>query len=189
MTSGKFISYIRVSTTKQGQSGLGLDAQKKAIADYTNGGEWEKVAEFREVESGKKDNRVQLQEALKHCQMTGATLIIAKLDRLSRDSHFIGSIMKAGIDFVACDMPTACKFTIHIFAALAEQEREMISKRTKAALQAVKARGKKLGTNNLTIDGTCKGSKNSLEARKKKADMFALQVAPIINAQSGFSGQ
>jgi len=180
MPNVKYVSYIRVSTVKQGTSGLGLEAQEKAIAEYLNGGDWEVIAEFKEVESGKNDNRVQLQEALKRCQMTGATLIIAKLDRLSRDLHFISSIQKAGIEFVAYDMPSACKFTIHIFAALAEHERELISQRTKAALKIAKARGVKLGNNNLTLDGSGKGSKNSIEARKKKADLFAEQIAPIL---------
>jgi len=136
MAKGKFIGYIRVSTDKQGKSGLGLEAQRKAIMDYLNGGSWELIAEYVEIESGKIDERVELQKALKHCNMTGATLVIAKLDRLSRDSHFIGSVMKSGIEFIACDMPAANKFTIHILAAVAEHEREMISTRTRAAFSS-----------------------------------------------------
>ncbi|ABK97910.1 recombinase family protein [Pelobacter propionicus] len=180
MPDGRFVSYIRVSTAKQGASGLGLEAQKKVIYDYLNCGNWELIAEYIEIESGKIDNRIELNEALKRCQMTGATLIIAKLDRLSRDVHFISSIQKSNIEFVVCDMPFANKFSIHIFAALAEEERRMISERTKLALQSAKARGVKLGKNNLTIDGICKGSKNSLHVRIQKADKFANQVVPII---------
>ena len=101
----RFVAYYRVSTERQGKSGLGLEAQRTAVANYLNGGKWELIEEFIEVESGKHNDRQELQKAFKHCQMTGATLVIAKLDRLSRDSHFIGSVMKSGIEFVACDMP------------------------------------------------------------------------------------
>ncbi|NVN91994.1 MAG: recombinase family protein [Desulfuromonadales bacterium] len=181
MPNGTFVSYSRVSTIRQGVSGLGLDAQKKAIADYLNGGDWELLAEFVEIESGKHDNRQQLQKALHLCLMTGATLVIAKLDRLSRDLHFISSIQKSNIEFVACDMPAANRFTIHILAAVAEHEREMISQRTKAALQAARIRGTKLGNHgNLTNTALKEGRKLGVIARKKKADTFALQIAPII---------
>jgi DNA invertase Pin-like site-specific DNA recombinase len=181
MANGKFVGYMRVSTDKQGKSGLGLDAQRKAIEDFLNGGRWELIAEFTEVESGKVDERQELQKALKHCQMTGATLVIAKLDRLSRDLHFIGSIMKSGIEFVATDIPAANKFTIHILAAVAEHEREMISQRTRAALQAAKARGKVLGTpSNLDIVAAAKGRVMGVKARQNKADDFAGKVSPMI---------
>jgi len=181
MATGKFVSYCRVSTAKQGTSGLGLEAQQEAIRRYLNGGSWEVLAEFVEVESGKKDDRPELTRALKHCQMTGATLVIAKLDRLSRDLHFISSLQKAGIEFVACDMPSANKFTIHIFAALAEHEREMISQRTKAALAALKARGVKLGKpENLSQAAADKGTANASAARTAKADEFAAQVGPMV---------
>jgi len=183
MATGKFVSYIRVSTMKQGASGLGLEAQKEAISRYLNGGNWELLSEFVEVESGKKADRPELTRALKHCQMTGATLIIAKLDRLSRDLHFISSLQKAGIEFIACDMPSANKFTVHIFAALAEHEREMISQRTRAALAALKARGAKLGKpENLTRAAACKGAVNASKARTVKADDFAGQVGPMVEA-------
>lgn len=183
MATGKFVSYIRVSTAKQGASGLGLEAQKEAITRYLNGGNWEVLSEFIEVESGKNSDRPQLTRALQHCQMTGATLVIAKLDRLSRDLHFISSLQKAGIEFIACDMPSANKFTIHIFAALAEHEREMISQRTKAALAALKARGVKLGNpENLTKAAAAKGAINASAARTAKADEFAAQVGATIKA-------
>lgn len=180
MASGSFVSYIRVSTGKQGRSGLGLEAQRASILNYLNGGPWELLKEFKEVESGKNDERPELSKALHLCQLTGATLIIAKLDRLSRDIHFITSLMKAGIDFVACDMPQASRFTVHIYAALAEQERVFISERTKAALHAAKVRGVKLGTDNLTEAGRLKGAQQSVKVRKVKAEQFASSVAPVV---------
>ncbi|MDD2540346.1 MAG: recombinase family protein [Desulfuromonadaceae bacterium] len=187
MPESKFVSYMRVSTLRQGISGLGLDAQKKAIADYISRGSWELIAEFVEIESGKVDNRKELQKALHLCLMTGATLVIAKLDRLSRDLHFISSIQKSNIEFIACDMPAANRFTIHILAAVAEHERYMISQRTKAALQAAKARGTKLGNHaNLTTSALIEGRKLGVIARKKKADDFASQIAQVIN---DFMGQ
>lgn len=181
MASGKFVSYLRVSTDKQGKSGLGLEAQQKAITDYLNGGKWELIKEFVEVESGKKDNRQELIKALNHCQITGATLLIAKLDRLSRDLNFISNLMKSGIEFVICDMPFANRFTIHILASVAEYEAEMISKRTKTALQALKARGVKLGTPaNLNIAAIAKGQPLGVEAIKANADDFATKILPMI---------
>lgn len=183
MATGRFVSYIRVSTAKQGASGLGMEAQREAITRYLNGGAWDLLAEFVEVESGRKDDRPELAKALNHCQMTGATLVIAKLDRLSRDLHFISSLQKAGIEFVACDMPTANKFTVHIFAALAEHEREMISQRTKSALAALKARGAKLGNpGNLTKAAAEKGAINASTARTAKADDFAAKIGPMVKA-------
>ncbi|MEI6828002.1 MAG: recombinase family protein [Desulfuromonadales bacterium] len=181
MANGKFVGYIRVSTTMQGRSGLGIEAQRKAIVDYLNGGNWELLDEFCEIESGKRNERVELQRAFNRCKMTGATLVIAKLDRLSRDSHFIGSIMKSGIEFVAVDMPAANKFTVHILAAVAEHEREMISQRTTSALQAAKARGKVLGSpKNLNSHAAAKGREIGVQARVLKADSFAVETAPTI---------
>lgn len=190
MATGKFVSYLRVSTDSQGKNGLGMYAQRKSITDYLNGGEWELLREFREVESGKNSERQQLQEALAECKRTGATLIIAKLDRLSRDPDFIGMMMKSSIDFVACDMPEANKFTIRIMAALAEKERELISERTKAALKAAQAKGVTLGKpENATPEGRTKGIAASLEARRQKADQFATATRPIIEEyqQQGLS--
>jgi DNA invertase Pin-like site-specific DNA recombinase len=188
MAEGKFISYIRVSTDKQGKSGLGLEAQKKAIDDFLNGGKWKVICEFVEIETGKNNERVELKKALKRCKTTGATLIIAKLDRLSRDSAFIGAIMKSDVEFIACDMPTANKFTIHILAAVAEHEAEMISARTKAALAAAKARGQVLGNpRNLNKAAAAKGRIAGVKARQNKADEFAKDVLPIINEFRGMS--
>ena len=141
---GKFVAYYRVSTQEQGKSGLGLEAQRKAVVDYLDGGKWELVAEFTEVESGKRDDRPELAKAIAWCKRAKARLVIAKLDRLSRDVAFIATLMK-GVDFLAVDNPHANKFTVHILAAVAEFERDAISKRTREALAAAKARGVKLG--------------------------------------------
>src|SRR5262245_21682936 len=143
----RFVAYYRVSTDKQGQSGLGLDAQRKAVMDYLNGGAWELVAEYTEVESGKRADRPELEKALEACRRQKARLVIAKLDRLSRNLAFIATLMDSGVEFVAVDNPHANRLTLHILAAVAEHEREMIAERTKAALQAAKARGVRLGRN------------------------------------------
>ena len=143
---GKFVSYLRVSTKRQGASGLGLEAQRAAVETFLNGGRWKLVAEHVEVESGKHDhNRPALHKALEACKVYGATLVIAKLDRLSRDAHFLLGLQKAGVKFVAADMPEANEMVVGVLALVAQAERRMISERTKAALQAVKARGKRLG--------------------------------------------
>jgi hypothetical protein len=133
VAEGKWISYLRVSTDRQGKSGLGLEAQRSAVADYLNGGKWSLVKEFMEVESGKRADRPMLAEAIKACRVYGAKLVIAKLDRLSRDAHFLLGLEKAGVDFVAADMPNANRLTVGIMAMVAEEERRMISKRTRDA--------------------------------------------------------
>src|SRR5215213_3033543 len=145
MAEGRFVSYLRVSTAKQGHSGLGLEAQRQAVADYLNGGQWQLVTEVVEIESGKRSDRPKLEEALRLCRLHNATLVIAKLDRLSRDAHFLLGLEKAGVDFVAADMPSANRLTVGIMAMVADEERRLISKRTKEALAAAKARGVKLG--------------------------------------------
>jgi hypothetical protein len=146
VASGKYVTYYRVSTGKQGRSGLGLEAQSEAVRTFLNGGKWELIAEFTEVESGKRhEDRPQLQAALELCKLNGATLIVAKLDRLSRDAAFLLTLQNAGARFVCADMPDANSLTVGIMALVAQQEREAISSRTKAALAAAKARGVKLG--------------------------------------------
>jgi len=144
----QYVSYLRVSTARQGVSGLGLEAQREAIQRHIaiNG---QLLAEFVEVESGKKNERPEIAKAIAACRASHATLIIAKLDRLARNVHFISSLMESKIDFIAADMPFANRLTIHVLAAVAEHEREMISQRTTAALAAAKARGVKLGNPNL----------------------------------------
>jgi DNA invertase Pin-like site-specific DNA recombinase len=138
---GKFVAYFRVSTDKQGKSGLGLEAQREAVMNYLNGGRWTLVDEFTEVESGKRNDRPELEMALAACKRQKAKLVIAKLDRLGRNLAFIATLMESGVEFVAVDNPHANKLTVHILAAVAQHEREMISERTKAALQAAKKRG------------------------------------------------
>ena len=173
--TARFVAYYRVSTDRQGKSGLGLDAQRKSVTDYLNGGSWELVAEFVEVESGKHTDRPQLAAALEACRKHKAKLVIAKLDRLSRNLAFIATLMEAGTEFVAVDNPHANEFYIHILAAFAQQERKMISERTKAALQAARARGTKLG-NPKIADAARRG----VEAIKDTANQFAANVLPVI---------
>lgn len=140
----KFIAYYRVSTDRQGESGLGLDAQRASVALFTRGASL--LSEFQEIESGKRHaNRPQLAAALAECRRHKATLVIARLDRLARNVHFISGLMESGVDFVAVDMPQANPLTIHILAAVAEHERGAISQRTRAALGAAKQRGTRLG--------------------------------------------
>lgn len=134
MAEGKFVSYYRVSTKRQGESGLGLKAQQKAVADYLNGGNWKMIAEFTEIESGKKSDRKELLAAIEHCKLTNSTLLVAKLCRLSRNIAFLTELMESGVEFVCADNPNANRLTIHVLAAVAEQERMEISKRTKLAL-------------------------------------------------------
>jgi DNA invertase Pin-like site-specific DNA recombinase len=172
---GRFIAYYRVSTDRQGKSGLGLDAQKKAVDDYLNGGPWQLVGEFTEIESGKRSDRPELEKALDACRRQKAKLVIAKLDRLSRNLAFIATLMESSVEFVAVDNPHASKLTVHILAAVAQHEREMISERTKAALQAAKARGKRLGNPRLS-----KAAARGTAAGKAAADQFAANVLPVI---------
>ncbi len=163
---GKFISYLRVSTDKQGERGYGLDAQRKAVADYLNGGSWELLDEYVEIESGKRSDRPKLAEALAACKRQRARLVIAKLDRLSRNVAFIATLMDGKVDFICCDFPSANRLTLHILAAVAEHEREMISQRTSAGLAAAKARGVKLGRY-----GAVLAEKNSAAARARDAKL------------------
>jgi DNA invertase Pin-like site-specific DNA recombinase len=166
----KLVAYYRVSTQAQGASGLGLEAQETAILAYSRSCDGAIVASYTEVESGKRADRPQLAKALAHAKRTKATLIIAKLDRLSRNVAFLANLMESGVDFTACDQPNANRLTVHILAAVAEHEAAMISERTKAALAAFKARGGKLGTNNLTDAGGILGRLRSGERAKADAD-------------------
>ncbi|MEW5772830.1 MAG: recombinase family protein [Thermodesulfobacteriota bacterium] len=145
MAEGKFVSYLRVSTAKQGKDGYGMEAQRRSIEDFLNGGKWTLLAEYVEVESGRKSQRPQLEAALRHCDLTGATLVIAKMDRLSRDAHFLLGLQRAGVRFLATDNPHANELTVGLLAVIAEDEARRISARTKAALAAAKSRGVKLG--------------------------------------------
>jgi DNA invertase Pin-like site-specific DNA recombinase len=141
----KAVAYYRVSTAKQGRSGLGLEAQQAAVRAFLEGRGWPPLAEFIEIESGRKADRPELARALEACRLYGATLVIAKLDRLSRNAAFLLTLRDSGVEFVACDMPDANRLTVGIMAMVAEDEGERISARTKAALAAARARGTKIG--------------------------------------------
>jgi len=144
--TSKFVAYLRVSTAKQGRSGLGLEAQREAVRQFVAGRGGKIIApEFVEVETGKRNDRPELDKALKRSRLTGATLVVAKLDRLSRNAAFLMTLRDSGVDFVAADLPEANTMTVGVMAVVAQHEREAISHRTKAALAAAKARGKMLG--------------------------------------------
>lgn len=178
----KLVAYRRVSTAKQGDSGLGLEAQASAIAEHARRANATIVAEFTEVESGKRADRPELAKALAACRNRGATLCVAKLDRLARNVAFLSALMESGVDFVACDNPTANRLTVHILAAVAEDEARRISERTKAALQAAKARGTVLGCPNgaAALRRAAKGNAASIAAAKARADRHARDVAGAI---------
>jgi DNA invertase Pin-like site-specific DNA recombinase len=186
--NGKYISYLRVSTQKQGESGLGLEAQRAAVLDYLNGGSWELVEEVVEIESGKSHrNRPGLMKALDACRRYGAKLIISRLDRLSRDPVFLLSLRDAGVDFTAVDMANANRMTVGVMALVAEQEREAISQRTKAALAAAKARGVKLGNPRPETavfhdrSAAVAAAAKSGETRGAAADEFARLIQPLLD--------
>jgi DNA invertase Pin-like site-specific DNA recombinase len=183
MANGKYVAYYRVSTAKQGRSGLGLEAQKESVSSYLNGGRWKMLAELVEIESGKKNDRPKLAEALALCRIHGATLVIAKLDRLARNVNFISNLMESTVEFVAVDFPQANRLTIHILAAVAEHEAAMISARTKAALGAAKARGVVLGGDRGNIASQARrGAKASAVKRIVKASNRANDLLPVIKA-------
>lgn len=164
----KFVAYYRVSTDKQGQSGLGLEAQREAVLQFLNREKGNLLAEYTEVESGAQKQRPELSSALLECKRSKAVLVIAKLDRLSRNVHAISGLLESGVEFVAVDNPHATKLMLHLLAAFAEHEREQIASRTRSALAAAKRRGVRLGTTGL------ERAKENIEA----ADSFALKMAP-----------
>lgn len=173
----RFVSYLRVSTDRQGRSGLGLEAQRTAAAGFIGAGRL--VAELVEVESGRRSDRPQLAEALALCRAHRATLAIAKLDRLALNVAFISALMDSGVEFLAVDFPQANRLTIHILAAVVEHEREMISARTKAALQAAKARGVVLGGFRGRA-GTAAGAAQARAMKSQKALARAQALAPVV---------
>lgn len=174
------VAYYRVSTQEQGRSGLGLEAQREAVTRYLNGGTWEPIGEYTDVESGKRDDRPELQRAIAHARRARATLVIAKLDRLSRKVSFVSSLMDAGVKFVAVDNPSANELTIHILAAVAQAERKAIGERTKAALAAAKARGTKLG--NPRLDDARPRARAAIASRARE---FAAATLPTIRHLQG----
>ena len=183
MASGSFVSYLRVSTGVQARSGLGIEAQRHAVLDFLNGGKWELLKEFVEVESGKRDDRPELAQALAMCRLRGATLLIAKLDRLSRDAHFLLSLQKASVRFVACDMPHADNFTVGILAMVAQKEREMIARRTRDALAAARRRVVSLGGDRGNLPSVCRdGARASAIVRSAEARQRASDLSPVLNS-------
>ena len=172
-TVSKVVAYFRVSTKKQGKSGLGLEGQQAAVADFIRQHGGKQIGEYVEVETGKSKNRPELLKAIAHAKRSKARLVVAKLDRMARNVAFTSALMEAKVDFVACDNPHANKFTIHILAAVAEHEAEQISERTKAALAAAKRRGVKLGSHR---PGHWEGRENRRQAGLAKAREVAAQL-------------
>lgn len=181
MGNQKYVVYLRCSTSKQHDSGLGLEAQRAACEAFTQNGEV--LREFVEVESGGKSDRPELLAAIDLARRSKATLIVAKLCRLARSVSFVSALMESGIDFIAADNPNATKLTIHILSAMAEFERDQISKRTKEALAAAKARGVKLGNPKLTNDQRRKGGVTAGRIAKEKAKR---SVAHLIDMMKAF---
>jgi DNA invertase Pin-like site-specific DNA recombinase len=173
--NGKFVSYLRVSSQHQGMDGLGMEGQRRAIEHYLNGGHWTLLAEFKEVETGKRKDRPELEKAIALCVKEKATLLIAKLDRLARNAAFLLGLMESGVKFKAIDMPDADHFTIGILAMVAEKEARDISARTKAGLESARLRGTKLG--NPRPAGAVKAA---VAARQKQAKAFAENLRPVI---------
>lgn len=185
----KTVSYIRVSTKAQGNSGLGLEAQRSAVEAFAKERHATILAEYREVETGKRKDRPELAKALAHCRRSKATLVVAKLDRLARNVAFTSALMDSGVDFVCCDNPHANRLTIHILAAVAEAEAVAISERTKAALAAAKARGVELGSarpghwegrEDRRLEGTKLAAKAAAEVHRRKAREAYTDLLPII---------
>jgi len=183
----KLVPYYRVSTAKQARSGLGLEGQDATVQRFAEIHGATILKSYVEVETGKRSDRPELAKAIAHARRSKATLVIAKLDRLARNVHFLSGLMEAGVKFVACDQPSANELTIHILAAVAQDEAKRISERTKAALEAYKARGGKLGASrpecrNLTSEDTKKGAKAAGDAARRDADDAYTDLYPIMRA-------
>ena len=178
----RVVAYYRVSTDAQGRSGLGLEAQRQAVLALCQGRGWEIISEHTEVESGKVAKRPELTAALHRAKVTGAVLIVAKLDRLSRSVAFLSALQDSGAKFIAADMPEANELTVHIMAAVAQAERQAISKRTAEALRAAKAAGRRLGNPNgaEALRRAGKGNSAAIARVKAGADEHAQDLAPII---------
>lgn len=164
----KYVAYLRVSTQKQGYSGLGLEAQREIIHNHLH--DTTLIAEFVEVESGRKSDRPKLKEALALCRKDGATLIVAKLDRLARSVSFLSNLLESDVEIVFCDFPQANKMVLHIISAISQYEAELIAARTKASLQAKKARGFKLGNPEHLLEKHQVAIQNSIRTCRVKAD-------------------
>lgn len=173
-----FVPYFRVSTDQQGRSGLGLEAQQRAVGEYVRGVGGEMLDEFIEIESGKRSDRPELARALAHARRKKATLVVAKLDRLARNTHFITSLQRSGVSFRAADMPQANEFMVQIIAAVAEYEARLISERTKAGLASARARGVKLGK----IENLARGNHAAARSNAARALAIAARMRPVIDA-------
>jgi DNA invertase Pin-like site-specific DNA recombinase len=184
MASGRFISYLRVSTKRQSKSGLGLEAQREAVTSYLDGGRWQLLDEVIEIESGKRNDRPALARALALCRLRKATLVVARMDRLSRNLHFLTGLQESGCDFVCCDIPQANKLTLQVLASVAQAEGEAISTRTRLALAAAKRRGVQLGGDRAGIiaSQSPKGVKASAKVRRAKARERAGDLLPEIES-------
>src|SRR5690606_13950551 len=180
--SPRFIACERVSTARQGQSGLGLEAQRRTIDAFAQSRGAEVLARFTEVESGRNPDRPELGKAIQLARLTGATLVIAKLDRLSRNAAFLLTLRDSGVRFIACDMPEANDLTVGIMALVAQAEREAISRRTKEALAVAKSRGVKLGNPNgaAALRRAGKGGGPLRAAVSRNADAHARDLAPVL---------
>ena len=176
---GSFVAYYRVSTQRQGDTGYGLDAQKRKVQEHLDGGKWQLIKEFTEIERGRNNRRVQFKEALKLCKKTGAKLVVAKLDRLSRNLLFLATLMESGVEFECCDMPDANKLTLHVLGAVAENESTRVRERTKLALAEAKARGVKLG--NPHTDIRLKAGRKGNKVQRSEANDFAKEILPLID--------
>jgi DNA invertase Pin-like site-specific DNA recombinase len=177
---GSFIAYLRVSTDRQGRSGLGLDAQREAVQRFVRERGGEIAGSYVEVESGRRDDRPELAKAMKRCRLTGATLVVAKLDRLSRNAAFLLMLRDSGVGFVAADLPEANTMTVGVMAVVAQHEREAISHRTKAALAAAKARGTKLGGYRENAPNVRQFQGEGVAASIRKADAAAEERREIL---------
>jgi DNA invertase Pin-like site-specific DNA recombinase len=184
----RIVSYLRVSTERsQGANGLGIDAQRATVLDFCGRGGFTLAKEYVEVESGRNNERKVLTKALAHARRIGATLLVAKLDRLSRSVRFIATVLDAGVEFRACDVPDASRLLLHILSAVAEAEAAAISQRTKAALQAARERGTRLGaqnpaSRNLSVEATARGRAAGQAANRAKAVAAFADVLPTIAA-------
>ena len=175
-----FVTYLRVSTDRQGKSGLGLEAQRAAVVEYVSG-KGQIAAEYVEIESGKKNERPQLASAMAEAKRVGAVLLIAKLDRLARNVAFIANLLESGVEIAAADMPEANRFLLHVMAAVAEHEAQAISDRTKAALAAAKARGVALGWSMPERkEEQRRAARKGASKNAQKADQHAANVRPVI---------
>lgn len=190
-SNGKFVTYYRVSTGKQGKSGLGIEAQRLAVATYLNGGDWQIVGEYTEVESGKRSDRPALDEALATARLHRASLVVSKVDRLTRSVAFLSRLLEAGVDVRFADLPqieeATGRFLLQQMVAVAELEAGMISARTRAALTAAKKRGKKLGGRRYNskgdvVAGSAKARAAATRKRQEHSDQRARDIIPTIRA-------